>query len=75
MEFTATTPAAQTHYVVFPELDALESDLTQVEVLEQDNHVVVKALVVGTGLALVAAWHSKPGRGLRNRIANAIKAD
>jgi len=81
MEFTATAPAAaaapapQQHFVIFPEVMP-QDDLIEVEFVEASpNHALVKALVVGTGVAIVAAWCSKPGRSLRNRVASAIKAD
>jgi hypothetical protein len=75
MEFTApaATPAPQQHFVIFPEV--VQDDLDQVEVETGTNHALIRALVVGTGITLIAAWHSKPGRSLRNRVANAIKAD
>lgn len=80
MEFTATAPAAaaapapQQHFVIFPEIVA-QDDLIEVEFVEASpNHTLVKALVVGTGIAIVAAWCSPAGKSLRNKVAEAIKA-
>jgi hypothetical protein len=72
MEFTATAPAAAAapQYVILP-----QEDLVEVELVETGNHALVKALVVGTGIAIVAAWCSPAGKSLRNRVASAIKAD
>jgi hypothetical protein len=74
MEFTTTTTpaaAAAPQYVIFPQEDLVEVEITAAG----DGSALVKALVVGTGIAIVAAWCSKPGKSLRNRVANAIKAD
>jgi len=81
MEFTATAPSAaaapapQQHFVIFPEVMP-QDDLIEVEFVENNpNQTLVKALVVGTGIAIVAAWCSPTGKSLRNKLAEAIKAN
>jgi hypothetical protein len=68
MEFTAT---AQPQFVVIPQEELVEVEITA----SGDSSALIKALVVGTGITLVAAWCSEPGKRIRNRVANAIKAD